>query len=227
MPTQKLYKATRPNGTDFHSGTINYAAALEAKSTIQHPNPGAVGDEDAAGYISVTDSPLDIPGASWPLRLFEVRPVGKSWKTNSYAHKHAAHAVKVIREVSPNLVYGPEGERVAEIATAFWALPLAERDRMYYGRPTGFVEAWRRARSAAASLGVWSNPAGFVHGLVVVGWGAGLGGALALLVRGLDPSKITDEDYETLSAPWRSHQGPVSAKDNLPAKGFTPTEVKK
>jgi hypothetical protein len=233
MPTRKksptLYKAVQLNGKDFATGLIDYGAAFAAGATVKHPNPGNVGDSDASTYLSVSVSASDLPGTSWPLRLFEVEPVGELWNPNDpYPHKRAVHELRIIREVPAHLVYGPEGERVRELIEAFHELSFFQRDQMYYGRPTEFAAAWGRVRSAACSLGVGSAPAWFDLELLDVGWYSGLGGALALLVRGIDPKAISDEDYETLTAPWRNHQGPVSPKDNLPAKGFTPkARVKK
>lgn len=36
MPRLTYYKATRPDGTDFRTGTIDYAAALRTGEIIRH-----------------------------------------------------------------------------------------------------------------------------------------------------------------------------------------------
>jgi hypothetical protein len=46
------YKATRPDGTDFRTGTIDYAAALASGEVIHHPVETMV-PNDPATYLSV------------------------------------------------------------------------------------------------------------------------------------------------------------------------------
>jgi hypothetical protein len=43
----RYYKATRPDGTDFRTGTVDYAAALASGEPVTHPAPH---DRDASGY---------------------------------------------------------------------------------------------------------------------------------------------------------------------------------
>jgi hypothetical protein len=222
MPTKKktptLYKATRPNGRAFHDANFDYAEALTEGLTVKHPRPHK---RDATGYLSVSDSPMDLPGAGWPLRLFEVEIVGDSWMPGDYPHKHAGHEVRVLREVDAHLVFGPEGKHIAPIVEKYWQMDDDDHDAMraLRGDYYEFRDAWLRVRSAACSLGVGSAPAGFGLGLDDDCWITSLCGALALLVRGLDPSKISEADYATLSKPWREYVGPVHPDDTLPAKG--------
>ena len=66
------FKATRPDGRDFYTGTVDYAGALASGETLVHPSPHKRG---ASGYWSVATVPTDCTGMSWPCRLFEVEPV--------------------------------------------------------------------------------------------------------------------------------------------------------
>ena len=68
------YKATRPDGTDFYTGTIDYAAALATGDVIRHP--GKQTWDLPESYLSVSVEPADCTGFEWPCRLFRVEPVG-------------------------------------------------------------------------------------------------------------------------------------------------------
>ena len=70
------YKATRPDGTDFYSGDIDYGAALLSGEVVRHPKAKKVRDAPAT-YLSVSVEPADCTGFSWPCRLFRVEPVGR------------------------------------------------------------------------------------------------------------------------------------------------------
>ena len=62
------YKATRPDGTDFRTGQINY----EVGSVVRHPNPHG---DHPSGYLSVATVPTECMRMCWPCRLFAVEPV--------------------------------------------------------------------------------------------------------------------------------------------------------
>ena len=70
------FKATRPDGTDFHTGTIDYAAALASGEIVQHPTSKRKANGDAATYLSISTVATDCTGFSWPARLFAVAPIG-------------------------------------------------------------------------------------------------------------------------------------------------------
>ena len=70
------YKATRPDGRDFATGRIDYAAALASGEVIRHPAAKRVRD-DPRTYLSVSVEPADCIGFFWPCRLFCVEPVGR------------------------------------------------------------------------------------------------------------------------------------------------------
>ncbi len=213
-----FYKAFAPDGFDFNSHTIDYGKAFAAGETVKHPRPG----KEVTGYLSVTDDPTELPGARWPLVLWEVEPVGKSWKASDYKHKHACHEVRGVRQVESHLALGPGGEHVLRAIETWQALPYEERNRLYsMPRSDAWYTARGKAWDAAVSLGVGSDPASFDLGLGDDDWAAGLGGALAALVRhGIDREDIafTKRDYATLTAPFRKHVGAVHPDDKLPAK---------
>ena len=79
---ETLYKATRPSGLDFYSGTVDYAAALASGEPVRwrprHSGPRGHMTKDAPEtYLSVSAEPGEVlTGGSWPCRLFRVVPRG-------------------------------------------------------------------------------------------------------------------------------------------------------
>ena len=99
----RYYKAVRPNGTDFWSGTIDYAAALATGEPIQHPDPRP-GSRDATHYLSVATKVTECTGMRWPCRVFVVEPDGETWAPSSgLPHKVACTSVRVVEEVAATL----------------------------------------------------------------------------------------------------------------------------
>lgn len=100
------FKATRPDGTDFYTGQIHYASALETGITLKHPHPGEEGTS-ADHYFSVATVATDCTSFSWPARLFEVEVVGETWAPSSaMPNKRAGTALKVVRELPAWQLFG-------------------------------------------------------------------------------------------------------------------------
>ena len=197
MSTETYYKAVRPDGTDFYSGRVLWDQVGEI---VRHPYPGSPGGEYAEGYLSVSVSPADCTGMSWPCRLFVVEPVEgvPVWEpTPSLPSKRASHAWRVVRELPAYEALGPNGAEVAvfldllpTLTTTQWAAALvAARDA---ARDAAFDAARYAARVAAwdAAFNAASDAA----------FDAASDAALALLVRDL----ITTEQFDVLTAPMRA-----------------------
>ena len=106
MTEETYYKAVRPDGTDFYSGRVLWDRVGEI---VEHPDPGG---DDAKGYLSVSVSPTDCTGMSWPCRLLVVEPVEGApvWEPSpSLPSKRAAHAWRVVRELPAYEALGPNG----------------------------------------------------------------------------------------------------------------------
>ena len=178
------YKATRPDGTDFHTGTVDYAAALASGETITHP----VGDitRGAESYLSVATVPTDCTGMLWPCRLFAVEVVGdyKHPASPDLPNKVAAAAVRVIAEFPAHESLGPQGEHIAAMVTRAHALTLDEFNRLDATRDA----AWDATRDAARDA-AWN-----------AAWDAAWDATLGLVVRDL----ITIEQYRLLVGTWAS-----------------------
>ena len=110
MPS--YWKCTRPDGTDFQTGTIDYAAALASGAVIRHPATRI--RNEPATYLSVSVEPADCTGFAWPCRLFRVESVGRVMANlDASKHKRALTALRVVEELPAHMALGPNGEQVA------------------------------------------------------------------------------------------------------------------
>ena len=170
------YKATRPNGTDFYSGAIDYAAALASGEVVRHP--GKRTRDDASTYLSISVEPADCIGFSWPCRLFRVRPVGRTIRASVSPNKRAASALRVVEEMPAHMALGPNGEAVAAFIDACGRLARDDWQK---------VAAASAAASAAAGAAAWD-----------AAWDAARDAARVAVVRDL----ITARQYDVLTQPF-------------------------
>ena len=97
------YKATRPDGTDFHTGTIRY----QVGETVTHPAKRV--RDNPSTYLSVATVPTDCTGMSWPCRLFAVEGVGRPLKATDLPNKRCFTGLRVVEELPAHEVFGPQG----------------------------------------------------------------------------------------------------------------------
>ena len=199
--TTPLYKATRHEGIDFRTGTIDYAAALASGEVIRHPaklqRPG-----DSSTYLSVSVSAADCTGFQWPCRLFRVEAVGDAVPDPDIPNKRCLSALRVVEELPAWQALGPNGEAVVALIERARTLTADEARRMDAARyaaryAAGYAAgdaagdaAWDAARDAAwyaARDAAW-------YAAWYAAWDAGV----ALVVR----DRISPEHFETLVAPW-------------------------
>ena len=62
------YKATRPDGTDFYTGTVDYGAALASGDTIRLDSDET--EFPGPGWLHLATVPTECDGMTWPCRLF-------------------------------------------------------------------------------------------------------------------------------------------------------------
>jgi hypothetical protein len=217
------YKATRIDGTDFYSGTINYATALETGKRIRVRTPArskyvcCTGDVLHAG-LTATDV---WAGTSWPLRLFEVmgKPVAQEGR------KVGLRSLAVVREVPAHLAFGPHGEHVAALIARAYTTGADEAKELAAARDAARDAARGAARAAArdaardAARGAAWDAAGGAAGDAAweaawdAAWGAAWGAAGALIIRDLIGDQFTQAHYDLLTGPWRRAIGPVHPDD--------------
>jgi hypothetical protein len=135
----KFYKATRLDGTDFYSGTVNYARALQTDTSIWLP--GQFPDHPqlcSAGVLHASDVPAEsLVGGWWPCRLFEVTGV----PVTQEGHKFGFRRLHVEHELPAWQALGPNGERVVAV--------LDRASRLTSDEIKALDAAWDAARAAA------------------------------------------------------------------------------
>ena len=122
-----FYKAVRPDGTDFHTGTVRWApekGEIPADGiVVTHPTSTEWG-EDHSTHLCASDEPTDCEGFEWPCRLLEVEPVGEV-----YHHKRSkwsALSWRVVRELPATQALGPQGEAVAALVDGLGRLDTTQ-----------------------------------------------------------------------------------------------------
>ena len=229
-----FFKSTRPDGRDFYSGSVDYAAALASGE----PLPELSGDDVAfpgPGWYHLADVPTACVGMSWPCRLFEVEPVGDVFMDSEHPHKIGCRSVQVLCEVPAWRALGPQGEQVVALIERCRTLSGAEADRLSaaWGAVCGADrDAALDTARGAARYAAWVAAGDAAW---VAAWGAALGrrprdatrnawdgvlyavrdAAVALLCRDLiGQAPGWDQDaYDLLTGPWRDVIGPIHPDD--------------
>jgi hypothetical protein len=210
---EKYFKAVRPDGTDFHTGTVDYAAICGTGESLLELPGGRCCTGDV--YHASTSAADTLIGGSWPCRLFEVEGEAVSQEDN----KRGFRTLKVLRELPAWRALGPNGEQVVSLfeeagtITAEQAAVLhAARDAARYAAKdaagnAAWYAAWNAARNAAwyaardAAWGAAWNAAW--NAAKDAAWGAAGDAAGALVTRDL----ITEEQFNVLTGPWVSVMG--------------------
>lgn len=197
MTDSTYWKATAPDGTDFYTGTADYAGALATGEPL--PELSGDGAFPGCGWYHLATVPTGCVGMEWPCRLFEVEPVGQVQRATEHPHKIGCTSVRVLREVQAHRVFGPQGAQVVALIDRAARLTRDEDERLY----AAWHAAWYAARGAARDAA----------------WGAARGAArdvaCALVARDL----IGQHDgwdrmaYDLLTRTWRRAIGPIHPDD--------------
>lgn len=146
--SETFYKATRPDGTDWHTGKTDY---------LQSPTPplSGAGDFPGATWYHLATVPSECIGSSWPCRLFEVRPApGAQVHRDAWRpHRIGCTSVEVIREIDAWQVLGPNGKLVAAFIERLKVLTATEIDTItvtqYAARRSEWYLAYDAVQCAA------------------------------------------------------------------------------
>ena len=215
-----FYKATRPSGRDFRTGTVDYAGHLTGGQPLPpkpvQPNGLYALCSDQVYHASEVPSQTLI-GGSWPCRLFEV--TGKPVTMPTEDRKLGFTTLTVIREIEAWRALGPNGEQVAalieqasrlttsqvnELCATWNATWYAARHAAWYAaRHAAWYATWHAARHAAwyaAREAAWyaAREAAWEAAREAAGRAA-----IALVVRDL----IGPEEFQILAGPWLSVMG--------------------
>ena len=222
--TTTYFKAVRPDGTDFHTGTVQWAPpeGHEGEWIVRHPAATEIGD-DASGYLSVATVATDCTATSWPCRLLTVEAIGDVTipSPSDLPSKRAGVAFRVTGELPAHEALGPQGEAAAALIDRARRLTADELDSLAAAGDAAWDAAlavagdaaWDAARDAAWAA-AWDGARAAAWG----GAGAAAGDAArALVVRDL----ITTDQYDTLTRTWREVIGPIHP-DDPDMRGDTP-----
>lgn len=210
------YKATTPDGLDFHTKTVDYAGHLASGE----PLPLLTADVYRCCTNTVyhaSDTPSEtLIGCSWPCRLFEVEgePVAEE------DHKFGFRTFTVVREIEAWRALGPNGESVVAVIKRAGSLTAEEALGLYSAWDAAMVAAMGAALDAAmvaamAAARVAARDAARIAAMDAA-WVAARDAAgdavrdaagdaaedavTAVVVRDL----ITEEHFNTLYSPWDS-----------------------
>jgi len=235
MTRRTYYKATRPDGMDFYTGTVDYAAALASGEILRHPETRR--RDQPATYFAVATVPTDCTGMKWPCRLFAVHGIGKPMTSSALPNKRAFSALRVVEELPSWQALGPQGQLVAAHIERARHLSADDCRQLAAAGSVARGAAWTTARTAAltaagsvAGTATWTAARGAAWttartAALTAAWDAALtavrtavrdaaltaaqdatwAAIAALLVRDL----ITDEWFDSLTGPWRSVMGPT------------------
>lgn len=215
------WKATQPDGTDFYTGTVDYAGALASGEPT--PALSGSGPFPGPGWYHLATVPTECVGMLWPCRLFEVDPVGDQVVDSEHPHKIGCAAVRVVREVDGHVALGPQGAEVAALIARLKALTgdevgqlgaawLAARDSLWYAAwDAAWLAAWLAARDAAWHAARVAARVAARSAARDAAWGA----AGALVSRDLiGESPGWDQGaYDLLTRPWAHLTQPTERED--------------
>lgn len=146
--TTVYYKATRPDRTDFWTGTVLYAVGETVSvSLAQRKLPAECCTGAVLHAATVPTETLSGEGL-WPCRLFEVtgRPAAEK------GHKRGFRQVTVLREIDAHLALGPQGREVASLIKQVRALTTPTLNRLSAARYAARYAARDAAWDAAGAL---------------------------------------------------------------------------
>jgi hypothetical protein len=222
------WKATQPDGTDFYTGTVDYAAALASGEPL--PELSGDGEFPGPGWYHLATVPTECVGMSWPCRLFEVEPVGDQMADSEHPYKVGCSSVRVVREVDGHVALGPQGAEVVALISRASALTGDEVGRLGAAWDAALYAAARGAARGTALGAAW-DAAWDAAGARVAAWGAawdaarGAAGDAARVAARVAAGALVSRDligespgwdqaaYDLLTGPWRQAIGPVHPGD--------------
>lgn len=207
------YKAVRMDGTSFYDHKTVWEVGKVTE--IEPRKRGRI--LCMSGILHASTAPGEVlVGATWPCRLLEVEPVGpivaRDW------HKVGAHAWRVVRELPPEEIFGPQQYNVTLLWGRMFHLTrdLTRALALAYMAMEPSMDAMNAARMAVIRLhrqSVWEGLHGSITTQVRRAYGpptkecyltealrATIWAAMAVLVR----DGLPFATYLELTHPWRT-----------------------
>ena len=151
--SETYWKAVRPDGTDFWTGTVRWLpkTPLKRPHTVRHPS-STCAVRDHSTSLAVSTDPTNLPGALWPMRLCRVEQVEDIIITDAY--KRQSVAWRVVEEVDPSIRFGPQGPHVAALIARAREITGDEVEKFNAARESARDAARESARDAARESAV-------------------------------------------------------------------------
>jgi hypothetical protein len=204
------FKATRPDGYDFATGTVLYEVGktVRPKSRRGLTLTTATGIRYLSiprmcgpGYLHAADVPTEtLVMGSWPCRLFTVEGKPKAGFDEQHPHKGGFRQLRVTGELPAWQVFGPQGERVVALIDRASRLTMDEVGALHAAWAArdardATAAAWAaRAAPWAAWAAAWNAARTATWTSRAIAWNA----ALALVIKDL----ISTEQFALLYGPW-------------------------
>lgn len=213
-PVSTYYKAVRPDGTDFWSGTVRWlpkSGPPKRTRVVRHPSSTLAVRGDHATSLAVSTDPTRLPGAGWLLRLAVVEPVEGCPVVVTDRWKRQAVAWRVVEEVPAHLRFGPMGEHVAALLDAVRAMTPKQMGVVRAAGAAGLAAwdaAWDAACAAAYAAAARDAAGAAAYAAAdaagAAAWDAAYAAAWALVLRDLiGQHGFTQAHYDTLTRPLR------------------------
>ena len=198
------YKAVRPDGMDFFSGTVRWLPPVGdpmpgGGMVVTHLTSRNRTDGGADGYLSVATVATECTGMRWPCRLAVVEPTRAAvWTPDpgTLPSKRASWRWRVAAEIEAHQALGPQGPEVVAIIDRARTLTTDELRQLDATWDATWGATWDAAWDAAR-VATWDATWDAAWDAA---WNAARDAALATLVRDL----ITPKQYDLLMAPWRT-----------------------
>ena len=197
------YKAVRPGGTDFRTGTVRWLPPVGdpmpgGGMVVTHPTSRKRTDGGADGYLSVATVATECTGMRWPCRLAVVEPTRAAvWTPDpgTLPSKRASWQWRVVAEIDAHQALGPQGREVAAIIDRARMLTTDELRQLGAARGAA-RDAARDAAWGVAWAAAWAAARAAARAATR---DAALAASVADLV---GQHGLTQEHIDTLMAPW-------------------------
>ena len=201
------YKAVRPDGTDFYTGTVRWAPEqgdIPAGFLVTHPT-SKEWKRNHATHLCASTAATDCVGFKWPCRLLKVAPVAEAEVHQHGGPKVSALAWRVLRELPATQALGPQGEAVAALIAGVGRLDAESLALLADAAQVAVWDVERDAAWDAARLAAFRAARDTARDAAwIAGWRAGREGARDAAVALVAWDLVTPAHRDTLTAPVRT-----------------------
>jgi len=142
--SQVFFKATRPDGTDFRTGRVEYVVGKRVRP-LPHDGERVI---CRPGLLHAADVPTEtLVGGRWPCRLFKVTGKPVAGLNDEHPHKAGFRELRVVREIDAHLALGPNGVEVARFIESCRTVTPEQAKELRAAWGAAWHAAWDAARA--------------------------------------------------------------------------------